>query len=282
MSVNTVYCSICNSDNLNKSTRGLKCCNCGSEITSKLPSDEEIQSYYEEYNVKFLSGGRHTNKDVRAYKRALNNLNFVSKYITKGDQILDVGCSNSPFPNLAFEKGIKVDACDYIRPEKLNRKIGFYNVAIDVNNWSVEMKDKYNVITLFDVIEHCRFPEQALLNIKSSLKQEGYVILTTPLSDSFGDKYAIGSTGWLFNPEHLFIFSKKGMEILFNKHSFKLIHFEKFEYSYFRKVLRTTYGIIWGLLGLLLKLVASEKWLKYKSSKINKVQDIGLYVFKKY
>lgn len=272
-------CSICESQNLTKATRGLKCINCGSELTSKLPSDEEIKTFYEEYNLKFLSGGRNQNKEIRARQRALNNLNFVLKYYKPGDVLLDVGCSNSPYPNLAMENGLKIDVCDYIRPVKLNKDIGFFKVAVDANNWNQEMNSRYNVITLFDVIEHCRYPEQAILNIKSSLKKGGYVVLTTPLCNSFGDKYAIGSTPWLFNPEHLFIFSQKGMEILFNKHSFNLIHFEKYEYTKFRKFLRSAYGIFWGMIGLILKFVSKERWIVSRQTKVNKVQDIGLYVF---
>ena len=70
------------------------------------------------------------------------------------------------------------------------------------------------------------------------------------------------------------------MEILFKQH-FELIYFEKFEYSLFRKFLRSSHAFLFGIVGLITRFFMSKYWADTKLNKTNKVQEIGLYVFKK-
>lgn len=274
-------CNICQDTALEKTARGFECKNCGSNIASYIPGDQEIDEYYKKFNEKFQSGGRINHGNKRALMRAKYYLEKINNIMKHKMDILDIGCSNSPFPNLAFDNGKNVDVVDYIKPKKLKCGIGYFQSAIDSEAWATEINKKYDIITLFDVIEHCRCPNKTVKNINETLNELGCVFITTPLCNTFGDKYAIGTTKWLYPPEHLNIFSKKGMEKLFGLHGFELIFFEKFEYTVFRKILRNTYGIICGLQGLIIKLLLPEKWASAKKNKTNMVQDIGLYVFKR-
>ena len=274
-------CNICKSEDTITTKRGLYCKNCGCNFANYIPDDVEVNEYYKKFNEDFLSGGRAAHREQRAEKRALYYLSLVEKYANNNKTLLDIGCSNSPFPNLAFSRGFEVEVSDFIRPKHLNKGIPYHPTAIDSTEWSVSIDKKYNSICLFDVMEHCRYPHQAAINISNTIVDEGIVVLTTPLCDSFSERNAIGTTSWLWPPEHLNIFSKKGMELLFNQHNFELIYFEKFDYTPLRKILRNLYGLRFGIPGYLYKIISRHKWETSKLSTTNRVKDIGLYIFRK-
>lgn len=274
-------CNICKSKDVIPTKRGLYCKNCGCNFANYIPDDNEINEYYKKFNVDFLSGGRAENREQRAIKRALYYLNLVQKFAKEPKTLLDIGCSNSPFPNLAFSKGFVVEVSDFVRPKNLNENIPYHSVAVDSKDWSKIIGNTYNTLTLFDVIEHCRYPHQAVLNISGSISEGGTVVLTTPLCDSFSDRNSTGVTPWLAPPEHLNIFSRKGMELMFNQHDFELLYFRNFDYTPIRKLLRNLYGLRFGLTGYFYKLFSRRKWEDSKLKTTNRVQDIGLYVFRK-
>ena len=276
-----LQCNVCKSKDTIVTKKGLYCKNCGSNFANYIPDDNEISEYYKKNYENFLSGGRHTNKKQRAKKRALYYLNLVEKYKNNHRTLLDIGCSNSPFPNLAFSRDFVVEVCDFERPKHLSGGIPYHSIAIDSKEWFANIVKKYDILSMFDVIEHCRYPHQAVINLSNSITEDGIIVLTTPLSDSFSDRNAMGTTSWLFPPEHLNIFSKKGMELLFSQHNFELIYFEKFEYTPLRKILRNLYGLRFGLIGYFYKVISRNKWETSKLKATNRVQDIGLYIFRK-
>jgi SAM-dependent methyltransferase len=274
-------CSICDSKELETTKRGLYCKFCGSNIANYLPDDNEINEYYRKFNEEFTSGGRINNREDRANTRALYYFEVLKRYFSNPKTLIDIGCSNSPFPNIASYKGLAVSAADYIKPKNLSEKIFFFTTSIDSIKWNSIIKSSFDVVTLFDVMEHCRYPKVAAENIASTVKKGGIVIITTPLSNSFGERNALGTTRWLFPPEHLNIFSKKGMDYLMFQHGFEALYFEKFDYTLIRKALRNGYGVLLGVLGLMFKFLNKKIWIESKRTSSNKVQDIGLYVYRK-
>lgn len=151
--------------------------------------------------------------------RLVNPLESKQKaieYIKDGDAVLDIGCRKCQFFDMLKEerKNLTLTGVE-IHPEivEYSRKKG-YEVFDDLN----EVQGKFDVITLFDVIEH--LDEQTLIffvkRINELLKKNGYLIITTPNIDCY---YTL--TNFWDNVEHKRPYSLESMKMLFNAYGMK-------------------------------------------------------------
>jgi len=101
-------------------------------------------------------------------------------------QILDVGCFNGFFVKKLCDMGH--DACGI----DFNKKAIAYGraryglakrIAVKDINELVHDDKSFDVITLFDVIEHVEKPRELLLRLKGLLREGGVLILSTPNND---------------------------------------------------------------------------------------------------
>ena len=100
-----------------------------------------------------------------------------------------------------------------------------------------KIKDKFDVVVCYHVIEHIKNPLTFLLNLKKILKKNGYLILGTPDFDSamarrYENKYRL-----LQDKTHISLFSLDSISRLLRKENFeiKLIDFPYFDTDYFNK-----------------------------------------------
>jgi 2-polyprenyl-3-methyl-5-hydroxy-6-metoxy-1,4-benzoquinol methylase len=107
---------------------------------------------------------------------------------------------------------------------------------IDLNK-KFKIKDKFDVVVCYHVIEHIKNPLTFLLNLKKILKKNGYLILGTPDFDSamarrYKNKYRL-----LHDKTHISLFSLDSISRLLRKENFeiKLIDFPYFDTDYFNK-----------------------------------------------
>jgi len=157
----------------------------------------------------------------------------VLTYKDKG-RLLDYGCGAGAFlearPETATDK-------DWMRNEA-KTGLAYYNWDVwgtDINEcykpyWknhrtlelAESLEEKWDVITMFDVLEH--LPELNLLyDIREALNKDGILVIGTP---NFHMDLMENIEKWRhYRPkgEHVFCFSKKSIEKLCKKYGFKLI-----------------------------------------------------------
>jgi len=207
-------------------------------------------------------------------------LNSLSDNRERIDSVLDVGASTSPFPNLARAHGYRVTVMDIVRPKTLENNIGFIGGLIDQEE-RMDLRNNFDAVTAWAVIEHCRYPLVAAKNLVSMCKPRGFIILTTPAVGKFGDKYALGYSPWYIPPEHLTLISPKGMEKIFNPLGAKIIEFGTFEITRVRKMLRRMIGIGEGLPGLVIKKIAPDVWRRVQCRRASKIREIHYFIIQK-
>ena len=128
--------------------------------------------------------------------------------------LLDIGCGAGDFlASLDNKKynavGIEKDKKEYTICKQKNLTV--YNADIYNHNFAGE---KFDVITLWHVIEHIPDPHKLLKKVKTLLKKNGVLIMATPNADSLGFKYAKEKWFHLDAPRHIILYGKKGMEEL--------------------------------------------------------------------
>ena len=83
---------------------------------------------------------------------------------------------------------------------------------------------KYDVVTLWHVLEHIGQPGVALSRIHSALDEQGIVVIATPNTHSLACK--MGREYWfhLDTPRHLHLFNESNCERILENSGFKVIH----------------------------------------------------------
>jgi ubiquinone biosynthesis O-methyltransferase len=104
----------------------------------------------------------------------------------RGRSVLDVGCGAGFGANLLAEVAAQVtgidysaEAIDYARSHYSRQNISF--MVMDAQH--LEFNTDFDLAVCFEVLEHVREPEHILRGIRSVLKRNSKVVISTPNSD---------------------------------------------------------------------------------------------------
>lgn len=100
-----------------------------------------------------------------------------------GKKVLEIGCGIGAFARILHERGFGVLATDIssfiiTRAKALQPDIKFSK--LDIEN-PPKKSNYYDYIFSFEVIEHLKNPKLALVHMKKNLKNEGILVISTPL-----------------------------------------------------------------------------------------------------
>jgi len=199
----------------------VSCNQCGLIYLNPRPTQSELGGYYpsgyEAYNsFETLS------VDMQ---RALNiQLKFIEKFAQSRGRLLDVGCATGNFMQVSKLQGWDAHGIELIASAaQIAQEKHGTNVKIGSLE-TVEYPDRYfNIITLWDVLEHLPDPKGALKHCHNLLVPGGLLIFSIPNLKSF-DRYLFGRVwiGW-DAPRHFYMFSEITIKRLFELTGFQLL-----------------------------------------------------------
>lgn len=171
----------------------------------------------------------------QAHKEWADKYNFVSEkklfhnlVKRKSFDLLDVGPSNGGLLKTCSELGGRRSGLDVIKHPDLDEYLSgeFIHGLIDDLDlkWS---NIPYEIVALFDVLEHSYNPDQAFRNLYNFVKDNGYVVIETGDADSaWPRKYGI-SNWWYANLfEHHVFWTDKSLRFMAEKLGFKILLME--------------------------------------------------------
>lgn len=228
--MNISKCLYCNGQHLKKiATRRdgvsvLKCLDCGLIMRADIP--ENIDDVY---NDNYYQKGEDANQDEleegynNYYKLSYFDYYFIWKYnfvnlVTQNKQpgkILDIGCANGEFLNLMSHSGwetLGIEISEEGAAETEKKGIRVLNSDIT----KVNIKEKFDVIVAWDVLEHVQDIKAFIGVVTRMLKTDGVFIFATT-EDATGKK-----NNWLnYNSslEHIIYPTKNFLQKLFAKTS---------------------------------------------------------------
>lgn len=260
-------CPICSSSNLQKyeyDTEASICVSCGSLFSNYLPSVQELKSHYEldVPNYKKDTLPRIGSTDVLAqYSYSyLNNVLRATNFEELGKvRILDIGSSTTAFPSLLSEAGFgEVYSSEVF---ECNGAPGVTKVLLDLNDpdtW-VTNSSKFDIITMFAVLEHLREPANAFRYFRAVTDLGAEIFIMIPVVSFIFDQYAFGLNRWHDPPGHLQVPSFESIESLALSHGFECVHSRFFEISRIRWMGRYLISIMENLLGLTLRTIGLSR-----------------------
>uniref|UniRef100_UPI0040486303 class I SAM-dependent methyltransferase n=1 Tax=Flavobacterium sp. TaxID=239 RepID=UPI0040486303 len=191
--------------------------------TDPQPSLEKLPSYYESEDYISHTDGKRTLFEKMYHlvkKNAIQKkVNLLSKYNTKGS-VLFIGAGTGDFLIAAKKSNwntIGIEPSEKAKKIAIDKGVSFENSLSDLNN------ESFDVITMWHVLEHVPNLEFQITELKRLLKPNGTIIIAVPNFKSYDAKYYKSFWAAFDVPRHLWHFSKKGIDLLFQKQNMKLI-----------------------------------------------------------
>ncbi len=203
-------------------------------LTSPKPSKETLPSYYasEDY-ISHTDGKRSLFEKMYQVVKGITlsrKQKLLTSYLPAKGSLLDIGAGTGDFLEYASKKGWKVSG---VEPNYKARTL-----AAQKNIHLTELLPKeeytYDAITMWHVLEHVYDLEDQLMWLKNKLSREGVLFIAVPNFESYDA--ALYKTDWAAYdvPRHLYHFSKKSIQLLFEEQNMQLIdvHPMKFDAFY--------------------------------------------------
>lgn len=203
-----------------------ECSHCTARFTQNIPDAASIGRYYQSEN--YISHSN-TSKGLvnrlyhQARKITLNQKRSLVESVTglKNGNLLDVGAGTGFFVDTMRKAGWKVTG---LEPDETARaRAGEMNILLNESTDLFKLPPaSFDVITMWHVLEHVHDLHGYLKQLKTLLQENGKLIIAVP-------NYTSADAGiykeyWAAYdvPRHLYHFSPKSMELLLNRHGFKL------------------------------------------------------------
>ena len=201
-----------------------QCLSCGFVFTNPKPKDEDLYKYYISKN--YIS---HTNSKKTLFEKTYQIIRkytlhkkylMIKKIISRG-KILDIGSGTGDFLYKFKKNNWETRG---VEPNKKAREssIKKYNLNVDDSFIPENIKEKFDIISMWHVLEHIPDINKTIENINKSLKKDGKLIVAVPNLESWDAKYYKKHWAAYDVPIHLHHFSKKTISQLLDNHGFKM------------------------------------------------------------
>lgn len=206
----------------------VRCLCCGLIYQNPRPTLKEIGQHYppeyEAYHYHSELNHQSTLSRWAAEYGIAKRRRYVTRYKRLGT-LLDVGCGTG-----LFLKGMKQSGCwelwgiePSMQAAEVARQLGFRVFTATLQE--VDLPEQYfDVVTLWDVIEHLHDPASALRQIANVLKPDGILVIRTPNFESWEARLFGPYWSGLEPPRHLFVFTPRTLEAMLAKTGFRILH----------------------------------------------------------
>lgn len=212
-------CPVCDSrdrrpDVAKFGVRLMHCLGCGARYGEKVAANAADLYGPEDY-VSFSLADTEDHFRYRRDRFGRERVEILERYCgaLKSKRILDVGCGTGYFLAAAQDK------CDHCYGTEFSQRLRAF--AIEKTGLQVFDKDlselperDFDIITLFDVIEHIQQPVPFMRSVAALLKPGGHILVFTPNFDSFSIR-VMGEHSSIVDPtEHVVLFTIPSMKHL--------------------------------------------------------------------
>lgn len=188
------------------------------------PQPENLDLYYQSEN--YIS---HTDSSKSVVDKLYQSVKrfsiwkktlLVNRYARANKTLLDIGAGTGDFLLAAKNKDWHADGIEpnyEARMKAIEKGVGL------VDGMEALPKKKYEVITLWHVLEHLPDLENQILKLTLHLEEDGTLIIAVPNFKSYDAKHYKEFWAAFDVPRHLWHFSRTAIEKLFSKYGLQLV-----------------------------------------------------------
>ena len=258
------YCPVCRNNNIfdrvvfrNESRTFRKCSSCGLIYFSYSLEKEKTYEkayFFEDYKKQY---GKTYEEDFDSIKKqGLKRSSVIKKLCrTKEKNLLDIGCAYGPFLSASYDNGFVPFGTDICEPavKYVKTKLGYPACTSSFPDIDTDKQfgiSKFDVCTMWYVIEHFKDLDSVLNKVNSILRLHGIFAFSTPSGSGISSKLNTQSFFTNSPSDHYSIWLPFKANMVLKKYGFKVIkivstghHPERFAFIKCKKN-----GFIWKCL----------------------------------
>lgn len=226
-----IECPICESTEAKslynyKGADVVECIHCAM-IYVPMPTPEVTSIYKESYFENDGETAGYSNYKAEFLSHLITfdkRLEESEKLLAGKGRLLDLGCALGHLGEAAKRRGWDVYVTDVSEYAVLEARKQFgLNGFVSAPDKLAVKSERFNLITMFDVIEHLSHPMDLLQDIQRALSPNGLLHLTTPDAQSLSARIMGRSWFHLKPNEHLLYFTPKTIRSFLEKAGFKVV-----------------------------------------------------------
>ena len=121
--------------------------------------------------------------------RQMEHVKLIQQMVDlQNAKVLDVGCGSGTFLSLLKQKGADVTGLELYDPAIVRAKaagLTVYKYPVEHEFWQNQFAGSFDLISMWDVIEHVNFPVETCKAATRLLRPGGLLFISTPCRDSF-------------------------------------------------------------------------------------------------
>lgn len=209
----------------------VRCNRCGLQyLTPRLKSDVVITGYSEGTDEAFISQNK--GREITFAK----SLDLIERLVPEKGRILDIGTAGGAFLGVAKRRGWEVAGCE---PNRWMAEWGSEHYGIDIQAGTIFDMDlpdaHFDVVTLWDVLEHTPDPKKVLEECRRIMKPGGLLIVNYPDIEALVAR--LMGRKWVFLLSvHLYYFTPDTIRQMLEKTGFGVgrfkMHWQSLELGY--------------------------------------------------
>ena len=209
----------------------VQCKNCGLEyLNPRLKQDIIMEAYSEGNDEGFIS---QASARERTFEKCLK---AIEKFQPRQGKIFDVGTAGGSFLKVAQKNGWQVAGCE---PNRWLAQWGKEHYGIDIfpgTIFDMNLSEaSFDVVTLWDVLEHTPDPKAVLLECGRILKDKGLLVVNYPDIGSLVSR--LMGRQWVFLLSvHLYYFTLSTIKKILEQTGFQILrhrkHWQSLELDY--------------------------------------------------
>jgi len=188
------------------------------------PIPKNLDEYYnsDDYISHTDSRESLTDKIYQAVKKisTVSKLRIIGRFVGEEKILLDVGAGTGDFLLAAKKRGWAITGVEPNQDARMRsreKKIELLSAMEALPG------EKFQIITLWHVLEHLSDLENQILKLAWHLEEDGSLVIAVPNFNSFDAKYYKEFWAAYDVPRHLWHFSRSSIEKLFLKHGLKVV-----------------------------------------------------------
>jgi len=204
-----------------------------------LPTSDEVKAIYsKQYFIKdnpeqkgFGYQNIFSREFVESNKETSKlRLGIIQDILSKRGSILDVGCANGIFLGVAIQEGWNGSGIE------INQEMREVAAQVCLEGKVFPSIDEasglYDVITMWEYLEHVIQPEDTLENVQHLLKPQGLLCLSFPNIESRTTYQKIINWEHVKPPEHLHYWTSGNISMFLSRFGFSIIGFRYFGFRW--------------------------------------------------
>ena len=218
----------------------LRCPSCTFVFADAHLSASELEHLYQR---EYFFGDEYLNyrEDKPYLQRNFRARLKTLRRFSSGGSLFEIGCAYGYFLELAAKTwqaegcDISAQACEDARNRGLNATAGDF--------LSLPLKQaQYDVVALWDTIEHLARPDLYIERASQLLKPGGVLCATTGDIDAFMARVRGERWRLIHPPTHLYYFSRRTIRNMFERYGLEIVHIQHVGYS--RSVQQMLYSLL--------------------------------------